>query len=92
MDIAANDVEIDGIAMSSPTEGLRTPIGITTHDENSGYAIRRSVVQDTGEFGIELQSSGARQTVVEKNCVRWNGTKTAHALGSRLSPVLYETS
>ena len=81
VDVAANDVEIDGVAISSPAEGPRTPIGIITHEENSGYLIRRNVFQDTGEFGIELQSSGAKQTVVEKNCLRRNGTEVGVRAG-----------
>ena len=79
LDIAANDVEIDGVAISSTVMGAKAPIGILTHEENSGYLIRRNVVQDSGEFGIELQSSGAKQTIVERNCLRRNGTE----IGSR---------
>jgi hypothetical protein len=74
--VSADNVRIDGLAVTTaPFPAAKTPIGITTEEEHSGYEIRRTVVQDTGRFGIELQSRGDRRTVVEKNCLRRNGTE-----------------
>ncbi len=79
---SADRVDIDGVAITSPHDSAtRTPIGITTDDRHSGYRIRRTVVQDTGRFGIDLQSSGALQTVVEKNCLRRNGNEIGARAG-----------
>ena len=76
-------MRIDGLAVTSPFDPTapKTRIGITTDERHSGYGIRRAVVQDASEFGIELQSSGEQQTVVEKNCLRRNGTKVGERAG-----------
>jgi len=79
---SADRVEIDGLLVAGQRDSsTRTPIGITTDERYSGYRIRRTVVQDTGRFGIELQSSGALQTVVEKNCLRRNGIQLGDRAG-----------
>ena len=66
--VLANDVRIDGLVVTGAS------IGITTNDRASGYRIRRNLVEGNTRFGIELQSGGARRTVVEANCLRNNGT------------------
>ena len=66
--INATDTKLDGFVVT----GAAT--GITTSEKASGYRIRRNIIEHNIDFGIELQSSGARRTVVENNCVRANGS------------------
>ena len=79
---AADDVTIDGLVITA-TDQLPVRTGITTDDKHSGYIIRRNVLQDLGNFGIEVQASGRRQTTVESNCVRRNGGAPGENVGDR---------
>jgi len=64
--VAAGDVHVDGLVVIAP---VTADAGIFLTDSASGYRVSRNVVDNT-EFGIEVESSGAHQTVVERNCVR----------------------
>ena len=64
--VAASDVRVDGLVVIA---GGTADAGIFLVDSASGYRVRRNVVDNT-EFGIEVEGSGAHQTVVERNCVR----------------------
>ena len=79
LDIAANDVEIDGVAISSPAmvRRRRSESSLTRRTPDTSFV--ETLSRTAGEFGIELQSSGAKQTIVERNCLRRNGTE----IGSR---------
>ena len=64
--VAADDVHVDGLVVIA---GDTADAGIFLVDSASGYRVSRNVVDNT-DFGIEVEGSGAHQTVVERNCVR----------------------
>ena len=68
--------QIDGLVVT----GAAT--GITTTDQGSGYRIRRNLITGNSDFGIELESSGAHPTVVEKNCITNTETGIVSEVGA----------
>jgi parallel beta-helix repeat protein len=65
--VGANDVEIRGFTIQNTTNDA----GISVPGTFSGTRIRDNVIQEN-TFGVYLNSSGARTSKIERNCVRDN--------------------
>lgn len=65
--VAANDVEIRGFTIQNTTSDA----GISIPSTFSGTRIRKNLIQEN-TFGVYLNSSGARTSRVERNCLRDN--------------------
>ena len=76
--LTGTGAKVDGFVVTG------APTGITTSERSSEYQIRRNLIEGNSDFGIELQSNGAQQTVVEQNCVRSNGGGGIASEGGKL--------
>jgi hypothetical protein len=63
--LAADRASVRGVVVDT---AAATAIGTT--DRYSGYGVIGNVVRGPGDLGIEVESSGAIETVVDRNCVR----------------------
>jgi hypothetical protein len=75
--LLANDITLDGFVVQG-----NSTVGIRTSDAFSGYLIRENVVQSNDFSGINFLSSGARESRVTHNCLRFN---TFDGLASEVS-------
>lgn len=63
--LAADGASVRGVVVDT---AAGTAIGTT--DRYSGYRVIDNIVRGTATLGIEAESSGAVETVVDRNCVR----------------------
>jgi Right handed beta helix region len=70
--LVANDVVLDGFVVQSP-RFVTADAGVATESLGafSGYQIRNNVIQNTSN-NVTLATSGAGETAVRSNCLRFN--------------------
>jgi parallel beta-helix repeat protein len=74
--VAANDVEIRGFTIQNTTNDA----GVSVPSTFSGTRVHRNLIQEN-TFGVYLNSSGARESNVARNCFRDNN-KPGSAAGN----------